>query len=86
MESEGYDLFQPSHEAEDEWSAHTREIHEQTLMAQGDKVNSWMMGANLEQKSRGYWSTLEARIFATTNCASQPDGGFPELSFSKSAA
>ena len=35
MESEGYDLFQPSPEAEDEWSAHTAEIHEQTLMAQG---------------------------------------------------
>ena len=58
-------------EAEDEWSAHTAEIHEQTLMAQGDKVNSWMMGANLEKESRAYWSTLVARISTTTSCGSQ---------------
>ena len=53
MESEAYDLCLPQQSAEDEWVAHTAEIHAQTLMAQGDKVNSWMMGANLgDQKPR----------------------------------
>jgi cyclohexanone monooxygenase len=36
MEAEGYDLFEPSQQAEDEWTEHTAEIHSQTLMAQGD--------------------------------------------------
>ncbi len=39
-----------SRDAEEAWVAHTADIHRQTLMAQGDKVHSWMMGANLEQQ------------------------------------
>ena len=50
MEAEGYDIVEPQHAAEDEWVAHTAEIHNQTLMAQGDKVHSWMMGANLDDR------------------------------------
>jgi cyclohexanone monooxygenase len=50
MQSEGYDVCEPKPEAEQAWTAHTAEIHEQTLMAQGDKVHSWMMGANLENR------------------------------------
>ncbi len=48
MEREHYDVFTPRPDAEEEWSAHVADIHGQTLMAQGDKVNSWMMGANIE--------------------------------------
>jgi cyclohexanone monooxygenase len=50
MEREGLDVFEPRHEAEREWTAHTADIHRQTLMAEGYKVNSWMMGANREDK------------------------------------
>ena len=48
MESEGYDVCLPKKEAEEEWSAHVADVHAQTLMAEGDKVHSWMMGANIE--------------------------------------
>ena len=86
MESEGYDLFQPSQEAEDEWSAHTAEIHEQTLMAQGDKVNSWMMGANLEQRKPRVLVYFGGAHIYYDKLRESADGGFPELAFSKSAA
>lgn len=85
MEGEGYDVFTPRQEAEAEWSAHTAEIHEQTLMAQGDKVHSWMMGANLENKkprvliyfggANVYYDKLDESI----------DEGFPELVFQRLA-
>ena len=53
MEAEGYDVFKPRKEAEEKWSATVADIHAQTLMASGDEVNSWMMGANLgDKKSR----------------------------------
>ena len=48
MEREGYDVFSPRQEAEDQWSAHVAEVHAQTLMHVGDQVHSWMMGANIE--------------------------------------
>ena len=86
MESEGYDLFQPSQEAEDEWSAHTAEIHEQTLMAQGDKVNSWMMGANLEQRKPRVLVYFGGAHIYYDKLRESADGGFPELAFSNSAA
>lgn len=83
MEREGYDVCAPRQDAEDEWSAHTAEIHHQTLMSQGDKVNSWMMGANLEHKkprvliyfggANVYYDKLDESI----------DEGFPELEFYK---
>ena len=85
MEREGYDVFSPRQEAEDEWSSHTAEIHDQTLMAQGDKVNSWMMGANLEHKkprvliyfggANVYYDRLDESI----------NEGFPELEFHRLA-
>lgn len=83
MEREGYDVCAPRQDAEDEWSAHTAEIHDQTLMSQGHKVNSWMMGANLEHKkprvliyfggANVYYDKLDESI----------DEGFPELEFYK---
>ena len=82
MEADGHDICTPTQQAEAEWSAHTAEIHAQTLMAQGHKVNSWMMGANLEHKAprvliyfggaNVYYDRLRASV----------DNGFPELEFS----
>ncbi|MFK8048407.1 MAG: flavin-containing monooxygenase [Halioglobus sp.] len=85
MESEGYDVCSPLQKAEDEWVAHTAEIHGQTLMAGGDKVNSWMMGANIEDKkprvliyfggANAYYDKLRESV----------DADFPELEFNKLA-
>jgi cyclohexanone monooxygenase len=81
MEQEGLDIFEPRHEAEREWTAHTADIHRQTLMAEGYKVNSWMMGANRDDKppreliyfggANVYYDRLEESAAA----------GFPELAF-----
>ncbi|KHK88128.1 hypothetical protein LK12_23355 [Novosphingobium malaysiense] len=81
MEREGYKVFRPRPQAEREWTAHTADIHRQTLMAEGDKVNSWMMGANREDKpprvliyfggANEYYNRLEESA----------DKGFPELEF-----
>ena len=86
MESEAYDICAPLQEAEDAWSAHTAEIHDQTLMAQGDKVHSWMMGANIEHKTprvlvyfggaNVYYDKLRASV----------DNHFPELEFERLAS
>lgn len=83
MEREGFAVFEPRREAEQAWSAQTAHIHGQTLMAHGDKVNSWMMGANREDKPARvliyfggagiYYDTLEKSA----------DDGFPELNFEK---
>lgn len=85
MESEGYDVCWPRQDAEDQWSAHTAEIHDQTLMAEGHKVHSWMMGANLEGKkprvliyfggANVYYDKLDESI----------SEGFPELEFQRQA-
>ena len=82
MESEGYDVCTPRKDAEDEWTAHTAEIHEQTLMAQGDKVNSWMMGANIANHNPRvlvYFGGANAYYDRLDESAS---AGFPELEFS----
>ena len=50
MKAEGKDVARPRQDAEDDWTAHTAEIHSQTMMAEGHKVNSWMMGANHADK------------------------------------
>lgn len=50
MEGEGFTICEPQQAAEDAWVKETADIHEQTLMAQGYKVHSWMMGANLENR------------------------------------
>jgi cation diffusion facilitator CzcD-associated flavoprotein CzcO len=83
MEAEGYDCFFPRPEAEKEWSAHVADIHAQTLMAKGDKVHSWMMGANRDDKpsrvliyfggANNYYDRLDQSA----------DAGFPELDFKR---
>ena len=83
MEREGFAIANPRREAEIEWAAHTADIHRQTLMAQGDKVNSWMMGANRDDKparvliyfggANAYYDRLEQ----------SGDEGFPEIEFLK---
>ncbi|WP_394729286.1 flavin-containing monooxygenase [Altererythrobacter sp. GH1-8] len=83
MESEGYDVFKPRKEAERDWTAHTAEIHAQTLMAEGDKVNSWMMGANRDDKPPRvliYFGGANAYYDLLDQSA---DAGFPELEFEK---
>lgn len=85
MESEGYDVFEPKKQAEQEWSAHVADVHQQTLMASGDKVNSWMMGANIENHNprvliyfggaNAYYDKLRQSVA----------DGFPELSFERRA-
>ena len=86
MEAEGYDLFHPSQEAEDEWTAHTAEIHNQTLMAQGDRVHSWMMGANIEKKTPRVLIYFGGAHIYYDKLQESADAGFPELSFIKRAA
>ena len=86
MESEGFDLCEPSQNAEDEWTAETAEIHKQTLMAQGDKVNSWMMGANIENHNPRvliYFGGANVYYDKLDESAAQ---GFPELEFSRLAS
>lgn len=85
MESKGYDVFEPRKEAEDAWTAQTADIHQQTLMAEGDKVHSWMMGANLEDKPPRvliYFGGANVYYDALDESANQ---GFPELEFEKLA-
>jgi len=85
MEREGYDVCMPRPEAEAEWTAHVAEVHNMTLMAEGDKVNSWMMGANLEAKAprvliyHGGANNYYDRLDESAN------EGFPELEFGKLA-
>jgi cyclohexanone monooxygenase len=83
MEREGFDVFKPRLEAQREWTAHTADIHRQTLMAEGGKVHSWMMGANREDKpprvliyfggANNYYDRLDQSA----------DQGFPELEFER---
>ncbi len=85
MRSEGYDLCKPKQDAEEAWVAHTADIHRQTLMAQGDKVNSWMMGANLNnRKPRVLIYFGGANVYYDKMRASA-DAGFPEVEFAKLA-
>jgi cation diffusion facilitator CzcD-associated flavoprotein CzcO len=83
MESEGYDVCAPLQEAEDEWVAHTAEIHEQTLMSQGDKVNSWMMGANIEDKKPRVLIYFGGAGVYYDKLRESVNGGFPELEFER---
>lgn len=81
MEREGWDVFQPKQAAEEAWTAQTPEIHGQTLMAEGDKVNSWMMGANRDDKPSRvliYFGGAGAYYDALEKSA---DEGFPEIEF-----
>ena len=86
MESEGFDVFKPRKDAEEKWSASVADIHGQTLMARGDEVHSWMMGANLEHKkprvliyfggANNYYDELDRSA----------EQGYPELEFEKFSA
>jgi len=85
MEVEAYDLCLPQQSAEDEWVAHTADIHSQTLMAQGDKVNSWMMGANLEDKTARVLIYFGGANVYYDKLRESVDTGFPEIKFEKLA-
>jgi cyclohexanone monooxygenase len=86
MESEGYDLCEPQQKAEDDWVQHVAEIHEQTLMAQGDKVHSWMMGANLENRTPRVLIYFGGANVYYDLMRSSVDSGFPEVRFEKLAS
>jgi len=86
MEAEGYDICSPRQEAEDEWVAHTAEIHEQTLMAQGDKVHSWMMGANIENKKPRVLIYFGGANVYYDKLRESVEQGFPELEFQRMAS
>ncbi len=83
MESEGYDVFTPRQEAEDEWSAHVAEVHEQTLMAEGDKVHSWMMGANIEHHKPRVLIYFGGANVYYDKLRDSANEGFPELEFGR---
>ena len=86
MESDGYDVFTPKLQAEEEWSAHVAEIHEQTLMAEGDKVNSWMMGANIENHKPRVLIYFGGANVYYDKLRESVDDDFPELEFSRLTA
>ena len=71
---------------EDEWSAHTAEIHEQTLMAQGDKVNSWMMGANIQNHKPRVLIYFGGANIYYDKLRESVEEGFPELEFDRLAS
>ncbi|GIX29747.1 MAG: steroid monooxygenase [Porticoccaceae bacterium] len=85
-EEEGVDVIEPRPEAERAWTDHVAEIHRQTLMAAGDKVHSWMMGANREDKpprvliyfggANRYYDIMDESA----------ERGFPELEFRRLAS
>jgi len=86
MEQEGHDICRPQQQAEDEWVAHTAEIHNQTLMAQGDKVHSWMMGANLEDRNARVLIYFGGANVYYDKLQESSDQGFPEVEFETAAA
>lgn len=85
MEAEGYEVCTPTKEAEEAWSDHTAEIHAQTLMAEGHKVNSWMMGANIADKKPRVLIYFGGADVYYDKLRESVDGGFPELEFSRLA-
>lgn len=85
MEREGYDVFRPRREAEGQWTAHTADIHRQTLMAEGDKVHSWMMGANREDKPPRVLIYFGGANVYYDKLEQSANDDFPELEFGKLA-
>lgn len=85
MEAEGYDLCEPRQAAEDDWVKHVAEIHEQTLMAQGDKVHSWMMGANIENRNPRVLIYFGGANVYYDLMRTSVDSGFPEVEFTRRA-
>ena len=72
----------PLLEAEEEWSAHVKEVHEQTLMNVGDEVNSWMMGANIENRNSRVLIYFGGAGVYYDRLRESVNNDFPELSFS----
>lgn len=85
MEREGFDVFKPRREAEQAWTAQTADIHAQTLMAEGDKVNSWMMGANRQDKPPRVLVYFGGANVYYDILDQSADAGFPELEFERLA-
>ncbi len=83
MEREGYALCEPKQEAETAWVAETADIHRQTLMAQGDKVHSWMMGANLENRKPRVLIYFGGANVYYDKLRASADAGFPEVEFER---
>ena len=83
MEHEGYDLCVPKQDAEDAWVAETADIHRQTLMAQGDKVHSWMMGANLANRAPRVLIYYGGANVYYDKLRESVDAGFPEVEFQR---
>lgn len=81
MEHEGHATFWPKAEAEAAWTRQTADIHAQTLMAQGDKVNSWMMGANRADKGARVLIYFGGANFYYDALDQSAAAGFPELEF-----
>ena len=79
-------MFYPKQEAEDAWTAHTAEIHAQTMMAEGDKVNSWMMGANREDRKPRVLIYFGGANVYYDKLKESAENGFPELLFKEHAA
>jgi len=81
MRASGVDIAKPRQEAEDEWTAHTAEIHAQTMMAEGYKVNSWMMGANREDKKPRVLIYFGGANVYYDKLEESAANGFPEIEF-----
>jgi|TARA_B110000977_G_scaffold23970_1_gene29023 cation diffusion facilitator CzcD-associated flavoprotein CzcO len=86
MESEGHDLCEPLQKAEDDWVQHVAEVHAQTLMAQGDKVHSWMMGANIEDRAPRVLIYFGGANVYYDLMRTSVGAGFPEVEFENLAS
>lgn len=86
MESEGYDVFAPKPEAEEEWSEHVTEVHKMTLMDKGDSVHSWMMGANVEGHKPRVLIYFGGADVYYEKLRESVDNGFPEMEFQRLAS
>ncbi len=85
MERDGFQLCNPKQDAEEAWTAHTADIHRQTLMAQGDKVNSWMMGANIGGKKPRVLIYFGGANAYYDKLRESANAGFPEVEFERRA-
>jgi cyclohexanone monooxygenase len=85
MEHEAHEVCEPKADAEAAWTAHTAEIHQMTLMAQGDKVHSWMMGANLGDRKARVLIYFGGANNYYDKMRQSAEAGFPEVEFRRSA-
>jgi cyclohexanone monooxygenase len=85
MEREQLALCKPKRDAEEAWVAHTADIHRQTLMAQGDRVHSWMMGANLAKKKPRVLIYFGGANVYYDKLRESARAGFPEVEFERRA-